>query len=93
MLQMPPRQRNLLIAAVVGLLVAFMIYSGYREAPWSARRYWGTVAGGGLGSAVVVFIPQIAMLFMFLAILEDSGYLARAAFLMDKFLSKVGLHG
>jgi Fe2+ transport system protein B len=40
-----------------------------------------------------VFVPQIAMLFLFLAILEDSGYLARAAFLMDKLLSKVGLHG
>ncbi len=46
----------------------------------------------GVGS-VVVFVPQIALLFLFLAILEDSGYLARAAFLMDKLLSKVGLHG
>jgi ferrous iron transport protein B len=46
----------------------------------------------GIG-AVVVFVPQIALLFLFLAVLEDSGYLARAAFLMDKLLSKVGLHG
>jgi ferrous iron transport protein B len=46
----------------------------------------------GVGG-VVVFVPQIAMLFLFLAILEDSGYLARAAFLMDKLLAKVGLHG
>src|SRR5204862_7934805 len=46
----------------------------------------------GVGS-VLVFIPQIALLFLFLAILEDSGYLARAAFLMDRLLSKVGLHG
>ena len=46
----------------------------------------------GVG-AVVVFVPQIALLFMFLAILEDSGYLARAAFLMDRLLAKVGLHG
>ncbi|HZL34237.1 MAG TPA: ferrous iron transporter B [Tepidisphaeraceae bacterium] len=46
----------------------------------------------GVG-VVVVFVPQIALLFMFLAILEDSGYLARAAFLMDRLLSKVGLHG
>lgn len=44
-------------------------------------------------SAVVVFLPQIAFLFFFLAVLEDSGYLARAAFLMDKLLAKVGLHG
>ncbi len=50
----------------------------------------GVFAGVG---AVVVFVPQIAMLFLFLAVLEDSGYLARAAFLMDKLLSKVGLHG
>ncbi len=50
----------------------------------------GIFAGVG---AVVVFVPQIALLFMFLAILEDSGYLARAAFLMDRVLSKVGLHG
>jgi len=46
----------------------------------------------GVGS-VLVFIPQIALLFLFLAILEDTGYLARAAFLMDRLLSKVGLHG
>jgi ferrous iron transport protein B len=47
---------------------------------------------GGVGT-VVTFLPQIALLFFFLAILEDSGYLARAAFLMDRLLSKVGLHG
>jgi ferrous iron transport protein B len=46
----------------------------------------------GVG-AVVVFVPQIALLFLFLSILEDSGYLARAAFLMDRLLAKVGLHG
>jgi len=50
----------------------------------------GIFAGVG---AVVVFVPQIAMLFLFLAILEDSGYLARAAFLMDRLLGKVGLSG
>ena len=46
----------------------------------------------GVGT-VVVFVPQIALLFFFLSLLEDSGYLARAAFLMDRLLSKVGLHG
>jgi ferrous iron transport protein B len=50
----------------------------------------GIFAGVG---AVVVFVPQIALLFLFLAVMEDSGYLARAAFLMDRLLSKVGLHG
>jgi len=50
----------------------------------------GIVAGVG---GVVVFVPQIAILFFFLAVMEDTGYLARAAFLMDRLLSKVGLHG
>ncbi len=50
----------------------------------------GVFAGVG---GVVVFVPQIALLFLFLAVLEDSGYLARAAFLMDRLLAKVGLHG
>jgi ferrous iron transport protein B len=50
----------------------------------------GIFAGVG---AVIVFVPQIALLFLFLSLLEDSGYLARAAFLMDRVLSKVGLHG
>jgi ferrous iron transport protein B len=47
---------------------------------------------GGVG-AVIVFVPQIALLFGLIAILEDSGYMARAAFLMDRLMSKVGLHG
>ncbi|MBI3396286.1 MAG: ferrous iron transport protein B [Spirochaetia bacterium] len=47
---------------------------------------------GGAGS-VVVFLPQIMILFGFVAVLEDSGYLARAAFLMDKLLGWTGLNG
>ncbi len=47
---------------------------------------------GGVGN-VVVFLPQIVLLFLFLAVLEDSGYMSRAAFLMDRVMSKVGLHG
>lgn len=47
---------------------------------------------GGAGS-VVVFFPQICILFLFIAVLEDSGYMARAAFLMDRLMSRVGLHG
>lgn len=50
----------------------------------------GIIAGVG---AVVVFLPQICLLFFFIGLLEDTGYLARAAFLMDRFMSKVGLHG
>ncbi len=47
---------------------------------------------GGVGS-VVVFLPQIAMLFLFIGLLEDSGYMARAAYLMDRLMRRVGLHG
>jgi ferrous iron transport protein B len=47
---------------------------------------------GGVGS-VLVFLPQIAILFLFIGLLEDSGYMARAAFIMDRYMRKVGLHG
>jgi len=47
---------------------------------------------GGLGS-VLVFVPIIFLMFFFMAILEDSGYMARAAFIMDKVMHKIGLHG
>jgi ferrous iron transport protein B len=47
---------------------------------------------GGVGNTVV-FLPQILVLFFFISLLEDSGYMARAAFLMDRLMSKVGLHG
>lgn len=53
------------------------------------------VAGGifdGLGS-VLVFVPPIFMLFLALSILEDSGYLSRAAFVMDRLMYRLGLHG
>jgi ferrous iron transport protein B len=50
----------------------------------------GVVAGVG---GVVVFLPQILILFLFIAILEDCGYLARAAYLMDKLMVRVGLSG
>jgi ferrous iron transport protein B len=60
------------------------------EGPLRALVVDGIFAGVG---AVMVFVPQIALLFLFLGALEDSGYLARAAFLMDRVLSRVGLHG
>ena len=50
----------------------------------------GIVAGVG---GVVVFLPQILILFFFIGLLEDTGYMARAAFLMDRVMSRVGLHG
>jgi ferrous iron transport protein B len=50
----------------------------------------GVIAGVG---AVIVFLPQILLLFLFIGFLEDTGYMSRAAFLMDRLMSKVGLHG
>ena len=47
---------------------------------------------GGVGS-VLVFLPQIAIVFLFILILEDTGYMARAAFLMDRLMGAAGLHG
>lgn len=68
---------------------------------WASRAFEGmpmlqslVVEGmiGGVGS-VIIFLPQILILFGFVAILEDSGYLARVAFLMDKLMSWTGLNG
>lgn len=50
----------------------------------------GVVRGVG---AVLAFVPNIVILFFFLSILEDSGYMARAAYIMDKIMHRVGLHG
>ena len=47
---------------------------------------------GGVGS-VIVFLPQILILYCFISFMEDSGYMARAAFIMDKLMHKMGLHG
>ncbi|MHC1576247.1 MAG: ferrous iron transport protein B [Methanosarcinaceae archaeon] len=50
----------------------------------------GIVAGVG---AVMIFLPNILLLFLMLSLLEDCGYMARAAFIMDKLMYKIGLHG
>jgi ferrous iron transport protein B len=50
----------------------------------------GVLAGVG---GVLIFLPQIAILFLFIGLLEDSGYMARAAFMMDRVMRGVGLHG
>jgi ferrous iron transport protein B len=72
------------------LLVGHWATHALPEGPLKSLLNDGVI--GGVGT-VIAFVPQIALLFMFLAILEDSGYLARAAFLMDKLLARVGLHG
>src|SRR6266540_1502923 len=50
----------------------------------------GIIPGVG---GVLMFLPQIVLLFFFITVLEDSGYMARAAFLMDRLMRGVGLHG
>ena len=50
----------------------------------------GVIAGVG---GVIAFLPQILLLFFFISILEDTGYMARAAFIMDRLMRVVGLHG
>ena len=47
---------------------------------------------GGVGS-VLVFLPNILLLYLFISLLDDSGYMARAAFIMDRLMHKIGLHG
>jgi len=47
---------------------------------------------GGVGG-VIVFLPNILILFLFISFMEDTGYMARAAFIMDKLMHKIGLHG
>jgi ferrous iron transport protein B len=69
-----------------GEMVAGLLPDGVLKDLWLD----GIVAGVG---GVLVFVPQIAILFALLAILEDSGYLSRAAFIMDRVLSRVGLSG
>ncbi len=50
----------------------------------------GIIAGVG---AILVFLPQIVILMFFMTLLEDSGYMARVAFMMDRFMTQLGLHG
>ncbi|KAB2823022.1 MAG: ferrous iron transport protein B, partial [Paludibacter sp.] len=47
---------------------------------------------GGVGG-VIIFLPNILILFFFISLMEDSGYMARASFMMDKLMHKIGLHG
>ena len=60
------------------------------EGPLKAMITEGII--GGVGS-VIVFLPQILILYFFISFMEDSGYMARAAFIMDKLMHKMGLHG
>ena len=60
------------------------------EGPLKAMLADGIIGGVG---AVIVFLPQILILYTFISLMEDSGYMARAAFIMDKLMHGMGLHG
>ncbi|MFW6049894.1 MAG: ferrous iron transport protein B [Myxococcota bacterium] len=73
------------VAALQGLVSGVMAAGPLRDLLVD-----GVIAGVG---NVIVFVPQIALLFLFIGFLEDSGYLARVAFVIDRIMSSVGLHG
>ena len=60
------------------------------DGPLKAMLVDGVIGGVG---AVIVFLPQILILYTFISLMEDSGYMARAAFIMDKLMHGMGLHG
>ena len=60
------------------------------EGPLRAMIVDGAVAGVG---SVIIFLPQILILYTFISFMEDSGYMSRAAFIMDKMMHKMGVHG
>ena len=61
-----------------------------REGPLRELIVNGIISGVG---GVIVFLPNILILFFFISLMEDTGYMARAAFIMDKLMHKIGLHG
>lgn len=72
-----------------GLLGDFL-GSHLREGPVKDMLVDGIIGGVG---AVIVFLPQILILYFFISFMEDCGYMSRAAFIMDKLMHKMGLHG
>ena len=78
-----------LIEDGIGALGAF-VYQFLPEGMLRNLLVDGVIAGVG---AVLVFLPQILFLFFFLALLEDTGYMARVAFIMDRFMKSMGLSG
>lgn len=78
-----------LIESAVGAVQGW-ISATLPAGPLASLLSQGIVAGVG---NVVVFVPQIALLFLFIGSLEDSGYLARVAFVIDRVMGGVGLHG
>jgi ferrous iron transport protein B len=81
-----------LISAIETVVVSVqtLVTANMSGGPFRDLLVEGVVAGVG---NVIVFVPQIAMLFLFIGIMEDAGYLARVAFVIDRVMGRVGLHG
>lgn len=75
---------------ILGPSISGML-SGIGVAEWMNRLVVDGIIGGVGG--VLTFVPNIAILFFFISLLEDSGYMARVAYIMDKWMSKFGLNG
>ena len=67
-----------------------LVEAGMSEGPLKDMIVDGIIGGVG---GVIVFLPNIMLLYFFISIMEDTGYMARAAFIMDKIMHKMGLHG
>ena len=74
------------------LVAAFgdFVHNNMTEGPLKDLLVDGIIGGVG---GVIVFLPNILILYLFISLMEDSGYMARAAFIMDKIMHKMGLHG
>lgn len=70
--------------------LAQIVDSGMPDGPLKDMIANGVIGGVG---GVIVFLPNILILFFFISFMEDSGYMARAAFIMDKLMHRIGLHG
>ena len=79
------RKRSTVAAVVTSILIALLPLDDFRSLILDG------VIGGVAG--VIVFLPQICILFFFITLLEDSGYMARAAFVMERIMRRVGLPG
>ena len=66
------------------------VASWMRDGWWKDLLVDGIIAGVG---SVLVFLPNILILYLFISLMEDSGYMARAAFIVDKLMHRIGLHG
>ncbi len=82
---------NVVLEKLISTPLTKLLINSFGEGSWIVGLFKDAIFGG-LGS-ILTFLPQVALLFFFLSLLEDSGYLSRVAFVFDDILSKVGLSG